>query len=330
MKSTPSFVLAALSASLLAACGGSGGGDAGTAQSSAVVVTSGNQTDVARASVAGGMAMSLGGGGANQTNAPILAGGLRAAGLGRAAIESLRHAAGTDRRTAGSSSVVVACNVSGNVTSTFADNNNDGALSVGDAATIVYNDCRDSASTSVTGTLVVTLTSVSGNDFVATADLQNVHATDQGLTSSVNGQFTLSETTPGSQTVTALTIGAGGLVASVQSTSYTDSITFASGMRIQTVYDASTADTSLRMDGGFSSSRLGGDLTLTTVQPLVEHMNDTNPSSGQVRAVGANNGAVLMTVLNATQVQLQLDADGDGSYEGSTTMNWSTLIGQAG
>ncbi|HEX7690092.1 MAG TPA: hypothetical protein VF453_20465, partial [Burkholderiaceae bacterium] len=66
MKFTPSFVLAAVSAALLAACGGSGGdGSGGSSQPAAVAISSGNQTDVARATVSGGMTVSLAGGGAN-------------------------------------------------------------------------------------------------------------------------------------------------------------------------------------------------------------------------------------------------------------------------
>jgi hypothetical protein len=37
-------------------------------------------------------------------------------------------------------------------------------------------------------------------------------------------------------------------------------------------------------------------------------------------------GTLLMTVLNATSVQEQLDADDDGTYESTTTVAWSTLI----
>ena len=220
--------------------------------------------------------------------------------------------------------------MSGTITTTLNDNDNSSSVSVGDSATIVYNACHDSATSSVSGTISVTITSVSGNSFSATANVQNVQATDQGLSSTVNGQFTLSDDETDTQDDETLAIGSGGLTVSVQCTSYTDTLTFASGMHIETVYDSVSGDTRLSLNGGLSSSKLAGSLTLTTVQPVVQHATDAYPSSGQVRAVGANGSALLMTVLNTTQVQLQLDADGNGSYEASSTANWSTLIGQQG
>jgi hypothetical protein len=334
MKSTPSFVLAALSAALLAGCGGSGGDDSGgTSQPTAVAINSGNQTDVARATVAGGMTVALAGGGAN--NATGGAAAARVAALGRAAIASFGRVgresiAGAGRHAAGSSSSTDNCGVSGSITSTFNDNDGNGAMSVGDSVTIVYNACHDTATSSVSGTVSVTVTSVSGSTFSATANVQNVQATDQGLSSTVNGQFTISDNETATQDDETLTIGSNGLTVSVQSTSFTDTLTFASGMHIETVYDNASGDTRLSLNGGMSSNKLAGSLTLTTVQPVVQLAADAYPSSGQVRAVGANGSALLMTVLNTTQVQLQLDADGNGSYEATSTANWSTLIGQQG
>ncbi|HEX7640333.1 MAG TPA: hypothetical protein VF457_18220, partial [Burkholderiaceae bacterium] len=239
-------------------------------------------------------------------------------------------AAGVGREVSATSTNTSPCGVSGNVASTLNDSDNSGTLTVGDSVTVVYNACHDSATSSVSGSITASVTSISDTGFVATASLDNVQATDQGVSSSVSGRFTLSETDTSLQSDEVLTIGSTGLAMSVQSTAYADTITFSDGMRLETLYDNGNGDTSLRMDGGLTSSKLGGALTLTTVQPVVQHASDAYPSSGQVRAVGAANSTLLMTVLNAVQVQLQLDADGNGSYESTTTTDWSTLIGQQG
>jgi hypothetical protein len=46
-----------------------------------------------------------------------------------------------------------------------------------------------------------------------------------------------------------------------------------------------------------------------------------------IKAQGLH-GTLLMTVMNATTVQLQLDADGDGTYENTTTTPWTSLVPQ--
>ncbi len=41
---------------------------------------------------------------------------------------------------------------------------------------------------------------------------------------------------------------------------------------------------------------------------------------------GAANSKLKVTALPGSQVKLELDANGDDVYEGSTTLNWNTLM----
>jgi hypothetical protein len=50
------------------------------------------------------------------------------------------------------------------------------------------------------------------------------------------------------------------------------------------------------------------------------------PYTGVLLISGASNSALRLTVLNNSQVQEELDADGNGIYESSTTLDWATLL----
>jgi len=126
--------------------------------------------------------------------------------------------------------------------------------------------------------------------------------------------------------VTTLSVGSGGLTASTASSGYNDSVSFASGFAILTDEATSGASTSVSLSGTMSAQSLGGSITISTPQPLVQLSTDNYPSAGQVIVTGATGSAVRATVLDNTQVRVELDANGDGTYESTATVAWTTLI----
>jgi hypothetical protein len=68
-----------------------------------------------------------------------------------------------------------------------------------------------------------------------------------------------------------------------------------------------------------------GYVTLTTPTTLHIVAGDSYPSSGSLLSVDAANHSALVTALNATTYQLEIDADADGAYETTTTGTWSSL-----
>jgi hypothetical protein len=58
----------------------------------------------------------------------------------------------------------------------------------------------------------------------------------------------------------------------------------------------------------------------------VARPSDDYPSSGVMVITGAANSQLKLTALSNTQVRQELDANGDGTYESSTTVNWNTLL----
>ncbi len=324
MKSTLSILVAASALAMLAACGGGGGDDSPTSKS--VAITSANQTAVARASLSGGTAVAL-------AQGSLGAGGTS----GTLAVHTLARrviAAVTNQRKAVASAGVHAtttntttdtCQVSGSITVTLDDRDGSGTLSNGDVITASFAQCKDSDTSSINGAIAITLTATpTDSAFDASANFQNVAVVSGSLSSSVSGVVALHEVDGVTVSTSRLTVGSGGLTASVTSPSYTDSVSFESGMTFAT---SATADTiSESLDGSFTASSIGGRVTVSTQSPLTSSLDSDYPSAGVVKIVGASGSTVLATVLDATQVQLQLDANGDGTYESTTDVPWATLM----
>ncbi len=341
MKSIPSvrvsFVLSAITLALLCACGGGGDGGGGshfTGGSQSVTITPTNQTPVARAAVAGGFAVAQ-----TQTSGTSTAASLttRAHAVQYAIGRALDVSTGlsTGRRTTASASAhpaangtaTVNCAAGGSFTTSFTDKDNNSALSIGDVVTVTFNQCRDSSTESLSGTIAVSVTALTDADhFTATAAMQSLTVVENDLSSSINGSVTLAEANATQESDTTITVGSSGLAVATSSSSYSDSITFGNNTRIVTRDYATPAETTVTLDGTISSTALGGGLTLATLLPVLQLDNAAYPSAGQVLVTGANKSALLMTVLNATQVQLQLDADGDGKYEATSSVAWSSLL----
>jgi len=73
-----------------------------------------------------------------------------------------------------------------------------------------------------------------------------------------------------------------------------------------------------------------GYVDITTPTPLVISSGDTYPSSGVLLATGSNGSSggpakVKLTVLSNTSYQIEIDEDGDGTYEYLDTGNWADL-----
>lgn len=336
MKTTLSTIAATSALMLLTACGG-GSDDRGDPPGPAgLSITTANKDAVTRSTVTGGLAVSniqtaTDAAGSGQQPSSVAA---RAHSL--AALAQRALAAGVKSRmsvasAAGKHPAVLsdteACGLSGSLSVTFDDRDGNGLLSTGDVLSVQFNDCRDSATSLYNGKAVVTLTSVpNASQITASADFQNVSSTQGGLTASINGKLSISETDSDTDSTVAMTVGDTALTITVASTAYNDVVTLASGLRITVDQQLLAQRTSLTYDGTLQAQSVpGGAVTLTTVTPIVQLDADAYPSSGVIKARGAH-GTLLMTVLSATSVQEQLDADDDGTYESTTTVAWTTLI----
>jgi len=326
LKSTLSILVAASALALLSACGG-GGGDGGSA-SKDVAITSTNQTAVARASINGGAAVALAQGalGSGGTSGTLAAHTLARRAI--AAVSNQRKAvAAVGAHPATASSDTQACGVSGTLSITFDDRDGNGSLTSGDVLTAAFAQCHDSATSSIDGTVTITLTSTpTASTLDASANFQNVAVVDGTVSSSISGVVALHEVDGTTLSTEQLVVGSGGLTVSVSSSAYSDSVSFESGMTFGASTMSANSQTSLSLDGSFTAASIGGRVTVSTPVPLMSAFDSDYPSTGVVKVVGASGSTVLATVIDNTQVQLQLDANGDGTYESSTVVPWSTLM----
>ncbi len=343
MKSNLHILFAACAAAALSACGG-GGSDAPAPQPPApapvgLSITSGNQSAVTQATIAGGLSVSnvetatnAGGQGAQPTSVTTRAHALmtvvrRALAAGpqrRVAIESLASA-----HPLAISTDTEACGVSGSLTTTFNDVDGNGTISAGDILTIQFNQCRDSATSLYNGSAVITMATVpTAEQITGTANFENLSAVEGSLTSTVNGTLNISETDSDTVSDVALTVGANGLTETMASTSYNDVVTFNAGFSI-TINETFAAQRSqLTFDGSLTAQSVpGGHLTLTTKTPFVLNDADNFPSAGVLQVKGLH-GTLLITVQNSTNVLVALDANDDGTSESTTSMAWTSLIPQ--
>ena len=77
-----------------------------------------------------------------------------------------------------------------------------------------------------------------------------------------------------------------------------------------------------------SSTRLGangGSYTITTTTPVVWNSSTNVLSAGVVKVVGANNSQLVITVTGNNSVSIQIDANGDGTFEKTVSSTVSEL-----
>ena len=160
MKLNLSIVVGACALALLSACGGGSDAPSQTVGPEGLHITSANETAVARASVSGGLSVAqvqtatdAGGSGVQPTSVSARAHSLatvsqRALAAG---VRSRMTVASTSAHPATAISDTEPCGVSGSLTTTFDDRDNNSMLSAGDVLTVAFDQCRDSATSLLNG-----------------------------------------------------------------------------------------------------------------------------------------------------------------------------------
>lgn len=332
--------LMALSVVSLVACGG--GGSGGTASSTttnnanapAVGITSTNQDAVAQQSVstlfgggsAAGSALAFGVG--TDVNAEVDWKAM-AVNLAKSAPDLFAQ---RDSTTAVgvSSTRSAACTNGGTVAVAVVDADNNNALSSGDSMTLTLNNCNNGTSIG-NGTASITFNTVQGTQvgavnskFVMTQSFTNFSNQTGTKTSVINGAITFTRDMTSTYPM-----------ASVVSQSLDTSVTYANATATASLQNYSdviedhSAFWSEVINGKVAGSGFGDtsprSATFATITPFTTTKGGLYPSAGQATITGANGSKLRLTVLNATQVQIELDANGDGSYETSKTVLWSSL-----
>lgn len=325
---------AAIYVFMLAACGGGGGGSTPPVITPSAALNSSNQT-IAAQDVASSAYLPLMGA-QTLTGAQTLDEGVLFS-LARSQLNRLPNylaaAKGNSTLTGVVQSQIYSCTYGGTVTASVSDADNNGVVSAGDSVTVAANNCVESEGT-LTGALTFGVNNVTGT-FGSDSYSGSLTMTFNGFTVSssefsagANGSLTLSVSASGvnrvSTSVATPSLSVSGTYAGV---TRSRSLTNYSATSTRTPNSIYGYETSYTLNGTLTSSALASQaISFATPTPFISLSSDDYPSSGVMLISGAANSKLKVTALPGSQVKLELDANGDDVYEGSTTLNWNTLM----
>jgi hypothetical protein len=223
------------------------------------------------------------------------------------------------------------CTISGSSTTSIEDRDNNGALSLGDLVTVAFDNCQDSRSEVINGSATVSITRIGPTVLLSFGASMSVTQLSQqamdgrhGL--AVTGNFNLDYEQMSS------TIGRARLVANGPVTiaarphqGFDDTVTLQSGFEWLSDHDTSTGLTRNNATGMLQSPTAGAGVVVVSTPQTIEVADaERYPRSGSVKMAGQ--GSVVLNALPNNAVQINLDADGDGSYESSKMENWDWLF----
>ncbi|HEY0823943.1 MAG TPA: hypothetical protein VGD76_09170 [Ramlibacter sp.] len=317
-------------AMVLVACGGGGGGTTGAATAPAVAITTSNAQAVAAeasevstntdAAAAGSLVTGVQVDGTNGSDTMLLVSAARKLLARPAASGSLATGAAVSQACTGGGSMTMDATVSGS-----------GALAAGDSFQISANNCTESDGVTtmvMNGSIAITI--VSGTYDLASATYPksvtmrivttNFSVSSGGETEVFNGDLTiaLTETSATSASVTLTAASLSNNIGShtVTVTNYTLQVT-ESPVGVTTSITATVQTNNSRLGSGFVS------YTITTLTPITVSSTGV-VTAGSIKVTGANSSLVL-TVTGPDTYSLQVDTNGDGSFESTSTVTRSEL-----
>lgn len=338
-RAFPAAVAAALVLGL-SGCGG-GGGDGSPTPTVTLDIDASNVDSVAHSTTAGILAMSpvqtlplaaqgaaaLGAGQTGARQSAWLARVVAAAWPGRAGKLSA-DAARRVQPLAIVGPITEPCLVSGTVTTTFNDVDNNAVPSVGDVLTMSFDACRDSADETVDGVVTASFIEIGTSTMQARMTMTQLSDSTALHSTKINGSALLAYQMLSSVSdLTRLT--ADGPVTADISTHlpYADKVTLRGGFVQEVTYDATNGVATISASGILDSMEAGGSVEVSTPSGALFVLPDSEdyPTSGALDVRGRT-GTLVMTALPTGKVRLDLDADDNGVVESSQTVTWDWLF----
>jgi hypothetical protein len=332
--------LGLIASGLLVACGGGGGG--GTAAPStpqAVVITQGNAKPVAANalnSVQNTSATQSGAGvvtgvQVDAVNAPVQSNLIVISQAARMSVEmASAHAATLPVGIVINDTFACALGGSLTVSGSIASTN---GLSAGDSLNVTYNACRmnsDGTDATLSGGLAINI--VSGSlmsipaQVVLATTANNLSVQSGGSTVVTSGDARM-DIAVASSTSVAVTATGAAITSRITTTAGAFTTTFrnytqrvsVNGITISGSLSASVETDSTRVGSA------GGSYTITTPTAVVWNASTGAVTAGVVKVVGAANSQLVATIGSNGAVALQVDANGDGTFEATSSSSIAEL-----
>lgn len=206
------------------------------------------------------------------------------------------------------------------------------SFAVNDTLNVVAADCIDVVGETVNGTIDYLFTTITGDillgppyRLVFDVVLTNFQVADNTGTSIANGNVTVSVDTTDPNLVWIVSIN--GTQLTIDGATGSDTI---SNFDTTETVDTLVVPTpyTLTSSGTVDSTDLEGPVDYST--PIMfEGTGQANPTTGEFLVTGASS-SVRLIALDAVNVRLESDFDGDGVVDETTDTTWDALIGQGG
>ncbi len=315
---------------VLAACGGggSGSGDNPAAASAPVTISAANAPQVSGAAYDSAIGLDNA-----ASSGSVLTGAVTQAGGGvdiTGAIVSVLGAAQpliSGGQFSSLTGVVVSgsdvCAGGGSFSFTLDDVDNNSDISTGDTMDLSFNNCNE-AGVVLSGGLSLTGLVVSGDittfpySLQFTMQMKKLQTVENGESTKLDGTATFVESTTdgvvfnNSLSGSSIQYTAGGITVTV------------TAFRLDTTEDSGTGVYTLDASAAVSSSSLGGTATVVTDVPF-QGAGSNDPFIGQATITGASNTRVTLIALDAVNVRLEVDEDGDGVTDTTIDTTWDAL-----
>jgi hypothetical protein len=222
------------------------------------------------------------------------------------------------------------CSVAGTGTMSFDDTDNDGLLDVGEVFTFVFNNCQDNAASVTNGSMSGTITRINDSETAFDARLALVELAQRSVDNrhslTLNGNVLLGYRAL-SETEEQMKLSVDGAMTALVLTHlpHDDTVTLQSGFAQDTIYDYNLGRSTSTMKGVMESAKVDGSFAVSTLTPIELFDTDAYPRVGTVEMRGRT-GIMNLRALSSGQVQIDLDANGDGTFESSTPQTWDWLF----
>ena len=314
-----------LAGSLVACGGGGGGGGGGGSSSSPLSINSSNAGQVA--SEAYGAADLAVTGATSTTDMVTFSVGTASSptfNLRKFADDYLQR-----MRSRGSSQMVTAQAVhdypydceSGNLNDSWNDADNNFVDSAGDSYSTTYNNCVEGGIT-MNGGVSATLGTLAGDTFgdyqiSGSFSFNNLSISYSGFTVTIDGDMTYSASRTGSDVSATLQI-------SSLTTADPSGSSAIANATLQYSLNESTLAYLYTISATLSGTAIGGQVTVATTTPFAG-TGAGYPESGSMRVTGAGGSSVTVTAIGGASVRLDVDSNGDGVVDSTSTTTWAAL-----